>query len=415
MMDGPDDEPAGRAAPGYTSEAVGVLEPCDRDGSPEEELAYRLRQQKLLNEFGLDALRTTDTGEVRQAACRIAADGLRVDLAKFLLYRAGHEDLLVVAGVGWTEGTVGVATLTADTGSPAGYAFRTERPVISNHLNEDRRFRTPALLLEHGVRRAINVPVRDGGVPVGVLEVDSRATGRFTDSDIAFLEGMGTVLAVALKRLEAEEALARSSAREAHLAGELRHRVRNVFTVIRALVAMSRRQVGTDGGDLAELITGRLEALSAAAEAGLPDLNDGVGHGAPAEIGALVEKVLAPYSDQIELCPPPVPVPPLAGDRQTPVALLLHELATNALKHGALSRPGGRVVLSWAPSAGDILLDWRETMAEGVDVVAGAGAAPAPGFGTGMIDRLVGATQGRIDRDWTPEGLHVHVVLPARD
>ncbi len=383
-----------------------------RDGTMREELTYRLRQQHLVSDFGLEALRTTDAQLLRQSVCRIAAQGLHVDLAKFLAFRSEHDDFLVVAGVGWREGTIGHATLAATSASAAGYAFLTERPVLSNHLTGEQRFRTPELLVDHGVRRAINVPVRDGGTPVGVLEVDSRERDRFTDADIAFLEALGNVLAVALRRLDAEAVLAEVSARETHLMGELRHRVRNIFTVMRGLVAMSRREVMADGGDLAELVLGRLEALSAAAEAGLPDLNDGVGHGAPAQVATLVEKVLAPYAGQVELRPPERPAAPLAGDRQTPLALLLHELATNALKHGALARDGGTVTLAWVQDDRDLRLDWREAMPETDRPVA---EPKDGGFGAGMIDRLVGATQGRIDRRWTPRGLEVTVVLPPRD
>lgn len=406
-MDGPDDQPRG------ADEAIADAAEAPRRGAVEEELAYRLRQQTLLTGFCLDALRMGDRSDLQHAATRVAAEGLQVGLAKFLLYRARSDDLLVVAGIGWNEGTIGVATLGADADSPAGYAFCSEMPVLSNHLDADPRFRTPALLREHGVRGAINVPVRDGGVPVGILEVDTRAFGRFDDADTSFLEGLGNVLAVALRRLDAEAEVARASARETHLAAELRHRVRNIFTLTRGLVAMSRREAAVDGGDLAGRILGRLDALSAAAEAGLPELNDGVGQGAPADVERLVGKVLAPYAGQIDLRPPDAPVPPLDGDRQTPVALLLHELATNALKHGALSRPDGRVVVSWATDGPDLRVDWRETMPLPAD--ARGFAAPAPGFGTGMIDRLIGATEGRIERAWTPDGLHVRVLLPARD
>lgn len=384
-----------------------------RSPTLEEELAYRLLQQQLLSDFGVSALRLPGRDALLQEATRVAAAGLHVDLAKMLVYRPKEGDLLVAAGVGWEPGTVGETALSADTGSPAGYAFRTERPVISNHLDADQRFRTPPLLVKHGVRRAINVPVRDEGRPVGVLEVDSQTSGRFTDADIAFLEGIGNVLSVALRRLAAEEELAAASMRAENLAGELRHRVRNIFTLIRGLVGMCKREVAAEGGDLATLLLGRLEALAAAAEAGLPDRNDGVGYAAPAEVATLASKVLAPYSGQITLLPPAASVPPLSGEQQTPIALLLHELATNALKHGALSQDDGRVTLSWWPDGEGLRLDWREAI--GNAAVLPDRAEATGGFGAGMIDRLVAATEGRIERDWTPTGLQVRVFLPTGD
>ena len=73
-------------------------------------------------------------------------------------------------------------SLAADIGSPAGYAFQTGETVISNHLEVETRFRTPRLLADDGVRRAINVLIEKGGEGkafFGVLEVDSSDPGQF--------------------------------------------------------------------------------------------------------------------------------------------------------------------------------------------------------------------------------------------
>ena len=81
---------------------------------------------------------------------------------------------LVCAGVGWEPGIVGSAIVGADMASPAGYALQTGKPVISNQLENEERFRTPELLRRHGIRRAMNVILQGDGKPFGVLEVDSR-------------------------------------------------------------------------------------------------------------------------------------------------------------------------------------------------------------------------------------------------
>ena len=79
--------------------------------------------------------------------------------------------------------------------------------VISNHLEHEERFRTPELLAAHGVRRAINVILQGDGSTYGVLEVDSRATGEFTENDIAFLQGAANILGMAIERQRQEQAL----------------------------------------------------------------------------------------------------------------------------------------------------------------------------------------------------------------
>jgi len=77
---------------------------------------------------------------------------------------------LVRAGIGWDEGVVGAASVGADLASPAGFALHTGKPVISNHLENEQRFRTRELLLEHGIRRAMNVMFKGDGTAFAVLE-----------------------------------------------------------------------------------------------------------------------------------------------------------------------------------------------------------------------------------------------------
>jgi signal transduction histidine kinase len=170
-----------------------------RDDKPERELAYRLRQQQVLSEFGLFALRCDSLQRLLDEAVRVAAWGLETEFAKVLEFQPGDNRLLVRAGIGWRPGVVGNATIGADLASPAGYALRTGLPVLSNQLAGEQRFRTPELLAEHGVRRAINAVI-GGPDPFGVLEVDSHLEGRFTNHDIAFLQGVANLLAVAIDR-----------------------------------------------------------------------------------------------------------------------------------------------------------------------------------------------------------------------
>ncbi|ONH83785.1 hypothetical protein APZ41_007450 [Roseomonas mucosa] len=184
------------------------------DMEPQRAEAYqRLRQQELIAEFGLFALRGDSLQPSLDEVCRVAADGLDVPFAKVLRFLPGENAFLVQAGVGWHAGVVGHARLGADLESPAGYAFRTGRPVISNHLTEEARFRTPALLVEHGVRRALNMLIGSGqAVPYGVLEVDSGDRTDFEPRDIAFLQALANVIAAVADRQARQVALAHSEA-----------------------------------------------------------------------------------------------------------------------------------------------------------------------------------------------------------
>src|SRR5215468_4612315 len=122
-------------------------------------------------------------------------------------YLPDEKRLLVRAGVGWPPGIVGQASVGTDLASPAGYALRTGKPVISNHLENEQRFRTPELLIEHGIRRAMNVILQGDGSPFGVLEVDSRSEGEFSEHDIAFLQGAANILGLAIEQQQYQRKL----------------------------------------------------------------------------------------------------------------------------------------------------------------------------------------------------------------
>src|SRR3979409_2265782 len=110
------------------------------------ELQQRIRQQEILAELGVKApQRATFAGLLNEPA-RWTSEGLRTEFCKILQYIPSEGHLLVRAGVGWRPGVVGVATVGADLASPAGFALRTGKPVISNHLQNEERVRTPETL-----------------------------------------------------------------------------------------------------------------------------------------------------------------------------------------------------------------------------------------------------------------------------
>src|ERR1700722_3702013 len=218
---------------------------AEQESGAAEELAYRLRQQQLTAEFGLFALRTHDIGALLQEATQVCAQGLQSGFCKIMEYLPAERQFVVQAGVGWKPGVIGSARVGADIESPTGYAFQTGEPVISNHLQGESRFRTPKLLEEHGIKRAINVVIRSEGKSFGALEVDSPTEGRFTGADISFLQGFANLLGGAIDRQRTEEELSRSQAELqralAHqevLTREISHRVKNSLSIVAGLLSM---------------------------------------------------------------------------------------------------------------------------------------------------------------------------------
>jgi len=211
--------------------SISYIEPPGSNRTAETELlTYRLRQQTLVAEFGHYAVRSAEIDALLQRATELCAQGVDARFAKALEWLPQENRLLVRAGVGWAEGVVGTATIGADRETPAGFALHTGQPVICNHLAQETRFRTPRLLLDHGVKRAINVVVRglEKGQPFGILAVDSPFEGRFDEADIAFVQGFANLLGVAIERIRVKEE--RDSA-AAHLHLE-RNRLRAVLDAL---------------------------------------------------------------------------------------------------------------------------------------------------------------------------------------
>jgi len=206
-------------------------------------LRLRIRQQEILAELGVKALKGIPFPELLNETVRLSAEGLEAQLCKALEYIPSENRLLMRAGVGWDEGLIGTASVGADLASPSGFALRTGKPVISNHLESEERFRTPDLLAAHGVRRAMNVILQGDGAPYGVLEVDSQSEGEFSEHDIAFLQGAANILGMAIERQRHERALNAALEHQQVLLKEINHRVKSSLQLV---AGMLRLQAGDD-------------------------------------------------------------------------------------------------------------------------------------------------------------------------
>lgn len=194
---------------------------------------------------------------------------------------------------------------------------------------------------------------------------------------------------------------------ETLLSRELSHRIKNIFSVISGLVALSARRFPEAAG-FAKDLRERIVSLGRAHDFVRP--HAAAGQGARlTELSELLTELLRPYATE-----DPARVT-IAGDSAsiddqaaTPLALVFHELATNAAKYGGFSRPEGRVTITCQRSKRDLTVEWVETGGPTIK-----GAATTEGFGS-TLSKLSVETQlgGKLTRDWRPEGLVVRLVLP---
>jgi PAS domain S-box-containing protein len=215
----------------------------------------------------------------------------------------------------------------------------------------------------------------------------------------ASVDGAGKVVRISgvtidiTDRKEADE-------RQTLLAREVDHRARNALAVIQSIIRLTRAK---SVEDYVQAIEGRIKALARAHTL----LSDSRWNGA--DLSTLVNEELAPYraGDRIRCGGPDISLQPATAQG---LALALHELATNAAKHGALSAPGGKVSLDWQLHGDALTLNWVENGGPPV-------AEPASrSFGLKVIAASVQQQLGgNASFDWNPKGLRCEVSIPRSE
>jgi PAS domain S-box-containing protein len=206
----------------------------------------------------------------------------------------------------------------------------------------------------------------------------------------------GTWLATVILR-DITERLAIEEARQL-LSQEVDHRAKNALTVVHAIVKLTTAE---STAQYVEAITGRLDALARAH--GMLAKGSWTG----GDLRQIIDEELIGFqrTGQVGFDGPKVT---LSVKSVQPFSMLFHELATNAVRHGALSVDGGTVAVRWeVDQRGALLLHWTE---------AGGPAVAAPdrqGFGSSLIESLGDQLRSRQTSNWLPGGLHFTIELPA--
>jgi two-component system CheB/CheR fusion protein len=200
-------------------------------------------------------------------------------------------------------------------------------------------------------------------------------------------------------------AITRAEERQRLLLAELQHRVRNTLGVVRSIARRSA-ETSTSVEDYASHLDGRLNAFARTQSMVTRDPEGGV------DLEYLVVEELLAYNakegEQLRVSGPSVRLQPKAAET---FALAVHELATNALKYGALNQPTGRIDVSWrlddAADPTQLIFDWRER---------GGPPVTAPrrkGFGSEMLERtLAFEFKAKTTLIFNAQGLHCTIAVP---
>lgn len=226
----------------------------------------------------------------------------------------------------------------------------------------------------------------------------------WTDADRRFADALR--IAVVEVLLFNNEVLAdertRAAVRQRVLNRELNHRVKNILAVIQSLT--NRKPVdGETVADYAQTLRGRIQALAYAHDQVVRDDDGGL-------LGDLLSAELGPYAGDGSMIAFDGPVLGLDGRAFSVMALIFHEMATNAAKYGALSHPGGSLSVAWRlDDAGNCRIDWTEDGLEGLT------PPTRTGFGSDLVEQsLPFDLDGESRIDFLPTGVHAQFMLPAR-
>jgi two-component sensor histidine kinase len=245
------------------------------------------------------------------------------------------------------------------------------------------------------IAKEYRIPTKEGGI----RWVETRGECLYEGGQP--LRFLGVVVDIT-EQVEAQE-------RQRLVFREMNHRVKNIFAVFHAMIALSARSA-RDPKEMAESLSGRLAALMRAKELVRPGLKEReTGQSERTTVDALVRTILKPYDDssneRLVLSGPDVPV---SENAATSLALALHETATNAAKYGALSSSNGKVGVEWSILGEDLRLEWKET--GGPQNIA---APQNRGFGSVLTERSVrDQLHGTVKYDWRRAGLNLEFIFP---
>ena len=290
-----------------------------------------------------------------------------------------------------------------------GTAAATGFPVFVENIATDplwKDFRD--LALSHGLASCWSVPIMAGdGSVLGTFAIYYREPRQPSELDREIIQAIALTSSIAVERMRLEQMRVRAEEAKALVLEELQHRVKNAFALAQSLINLNV-PAALSAQDLAQKVNGKLRAIAAAQD--LIIARDEKGRSSEMTgIRTLLATILGPlgYGDTEDRIT-------LSGDDQTVdaqslsgLAMIFHELATNATKYGGLKQPEGKVAIAWTTRPDGLVLEWTET--------GGPIAVPpqSTSFGTRLVASTIRQMGAEMETDWRETGLNVAITMPS--
>jgi PAS domain S-box-containing protein len=374
---------------------VGVCQDITERIKLEYELRGRAKQQEAVAKLGERALTEPNLERLLNDVVSTIAITLGAEFVEVLELLPGDTEFLLRAGFGWKTSPLGAVRTSTTSKCFAGFSLASSVPIVIDDFKTESRFDIPDYLHEHGCKSGIATAIagRDGRA-YGVLSTCATRRRQFAAQDVSFLAAVANVVAGAIQRRQLDQ-------RHELMIRELRHRSGNLFSQLLALLS----QTAKNSRSMTELVSKYEARVLALAHAHRLITEGGW---KSTSLTELLRVLLAAYIDRIDFNGPDVYLEP---DPAFSLSTAIHELLANASKYGGLSHSKGRLELTWfvgrTQRGMTLTLDWIEK---------NAGPARRPrrvGFGSRLIDLVIERQlNGEVHRAFTPDGLHVNLVVP---
>ena len=294
-------------------------------------------------------------------------------------------------------------TTTPRDNSPCGVCLDVDQATLARHPERIYDWIADAGIV---VPEVLLVPLGIGrGPAIGTLWIVARDGQQFDAGHAQVASDLAAFAGLAFRMVESERHLTLALDHQLALTREMAHRVQNLFTIANALVAASERSAQTPK-EMGEILSGRLTALARAHAIVRKPFVGTVSAAQAYDLKELIEAILKPYDTGANVLVAGSPVE-LSERSVVSVSLTLHELATNAVKYGALSDGAGVVTVSWSAGGDKLALTWQETRGPAIEV-----HPSHAGSGSRLVRSSIEQLGGAVTYHWDARGLTVDIALP---
>jgi two-component sensor histidine kinase len=291
--------------------------------------------------------------------------------------------------------------------SPCGITLDCNAPVLSLHPERVYTWLADANIV---VPEVLLVPLYLGGkAPLGTLWIVSDREGHLDSGHARVMTELASFVGIALRMVRGEQRLNQALEDQEMLAREMSHRINNLFVVTEGMIRISEKGTASKA-EFAENLSERLHAFARAHALVRASFSPNGSAPQGSELAEMIRTIVEPHEADYGKRRFSIEGAPIrcGENASNGIALIFHELATNAVKHGALRRDEGHIGIDWRREDGNLTLCWTERGGPPVEI-----PPETLNFGSTLVQNTVTRRfNGTLDYQWPREGMTATITIP---